>query len=95
MNRFSQEGSQFPAYGAGRRTHLPPTMARLYEVAADLSRWSDEEQAWLDDHPEWIQREARLKLALDETEPDCGGVFAMAGAASPKASAATEQDWHI
>ncbi len=45
-----------------------PTVDRVFAVAAGLSDWNEEEQAWIAENPKWLEYCASLKQTIKQAD---------------------------
>jgi uncharacterized protein YecE (DUF72 family) len=67
MKRTDDAGDQLPGTPDSLRhipVQLPPSMSRLYSVAAGLSNWTPEEEAWLIRNPRWSEYEFQMRMTV-------------------------------
>lgn len=57
----SGDGSDRPEVGINQ---FPPSMARMVRIASGISVWTPEEEAWLEENPQWRKYEVELRDAL-------------------------------
>ncbi len=46
------------------RDHFPPSLGRTYRVACGASQWTEPEQRWLLNHPQFLAAESDLRRSI-------------------------------
>ena len=45
---------------------LRPSLERMYRIATGRAEWTEEERAWLERHPKWLEYEAQLRALVQK-----------------------------